>query len=75
MCLALLTLCSCSKKCWLIEPLCYSILFSDDVTNDEVSEVQGALISTIFCKVDKIWSSDKCLFYVLSTPLRYVKRL
>ena len=51
MCLALLTLWSCFEKFWLTEPLCYSTLFSDDVANDEGSELQGALTSTIFCKV------------------------
>lgn len=32
--------------------LFYSIFFSDYVANDEESELQGALISKIFCEVD-----------------------
>ena len=72
--LALLTLCSCFKKCWLIEPLCYSILFSDDVANDEESELQGALISTIFCKVDLRKIFVLCIIDTIALCKAFVNR-
>ena len=73
MCLALLTFCSCFKECWLIEPLCYSIFFFFRLRR----KWRRIRTSRCFNFQNFLWSwfAEKYLFYVLSAPLRYVKRM